>query len=293
MDDTSGSVVIFGSTGFLGKSLARNLAKRGVSVNGFGSANLDLLRPEAFAALNSIDVERAGLVYASALTPDKGVTLETMFANMVMAANVAAYLKRHTFARCLFISTDAVYGSFGLNGRSTAETTPIELPTLYTVGKYACERILQNVAEGMQTPLLIVRPCAMFGPGDPHGSYGPNNFVHAIVAGQPIQLFGDGEERRDHLYVEDAAQIVVDLVLSNETGILNVATGDSRSFSEVADTLRRLAPQEVNINHLPRRGAITHQRFDIRRLKRAVPGVRFTPFADALRKTLQSALSAG
>jgi hypothetical protein len=52
--------------------------------------------------------------------------------------------------------------------------------------------------------------------------------------------------------------------------------------------LRDLVPYEVAVTSLPRKSAITHRRFDIARLTRAVPDFRFTPLPDGLRATLRA-----
>ena len=52
----------------------------------------------------------------------------------------------------------------------------------------------------------------MYGPGDPHGAYGPNAFARSLARERGLRLFGSGEEERDHIYVDDAAQIIGSLV---------------------------------------------------------------------------------
>jgi hypothetical protein len=52
--------------------------------------------------------------------------------------------------------------------------------------------------------------------------------------------------------------------------------------------MRDLVPYDVEVTSLPRKSAITHRRFDIARLTRAVPGFRFTPLPDGLGATLRA-----
>ena len=47
--------------------------------------------------------------------------------------------------------------------------------------------------------LAILRPTLIYGAGDPHNGYGPNRFRRLAATGKPIILFGEGEERRDHV----------------------------------------------------------------------------------------------
>ncbi len=52
------------------------------------------------------------------------------------------------------------------------------------------------------------RPCLYYGAGDPHNGYGPNRFRRLANRGETIVLFGEGEVRRDHVAVDDIAEIV-------------------------------------------------------------------------------------
>src|SRR5581483_10201767 len=128
---------------------------------------------------------------------------------------------------------------------------------------------------------------AVFGPGDTHNSYGPNRFVRSAVTDHTVRLFGQGEETRDHLFVDDLVRILVTLGSSNVTGVLNIATGTSRSFGSIVEALRSMVAFEV-VN-APRSGPITHRSFDISRLRKTVPDLQFTPFEQALRTTVAAA----
>jgi len=70
--------------------------------------------------------------------------------------------------------------------------------------------------------------------------------------------------------------------------VFNVATGQSRSFADVVKAIRDLVPYDVEVTSLPRKSAITHRRFDIARLSRALPGFQFTAPREGLRATLRA-----
>ena len=163
-----------------------------------------------------------GLV--SGITPDKGVNVRTMAANIAMASNVAEYVEQHPVGQFVFLSSDAVY-DFG--DKPVSEDTQADLPNLYAVAKYAGERALQSVADSKGFPLLIVRPTGIYGPGDTHGSYGPNRFVRTIVQAGKVSIFGEGEELRDDVYLDDVVGLIVGLAAGGHTGVFNIVTGTS------------------------------------------------------------------
>ena len=281
----SAQVVILGASGFIGKALSRALAgDAATKVIEHSSKTLDLTRPEALSALDAVAGPEATLVLASALTPDRGQNLDTLGANLAMATNVARALDRQRFGHVIYIGSDAVYG-FDVN--PVTETTPVAPAGAYGFGKYAGEKILEIVTSPRSIPLLILRVAGVYGPGDPHGSYGPNSFARSMAKDRTLRMFGDGEEERDHIFVDDVGRLAAALLRARATGVLNVATGEARSFAEVAKAVRDLVPYDVTINNAPRKGPVTHRRYDTSRLRQAVPGFRFTPFSEGLRATLQ------
>jgi UDP-glucose 4-epimerase len=277
-------VVILGASGFLGRALHARLSGDGVEVVAHSSRTLDLTRPAAFGVLDGLGPETA-LVFASALTPDRGQTPATLLTNTMMATNLAAYLDGRRLCGLVYIGSDAVYG---FDNEAVTEDTPVAPAGYYALGKYAGERIMETAARAAAIPLLALRVTGVYGPGDSHASYGPNAFARSLARDRSVRIFGAGEEERDHVYVDDVAGIAACLLRSGTAGVFNVATGQSRSFADVVKTLRDLVPYDVAVTSLPRKSAITHRRFDIARLTRAVPDFRFTPLPDGLRATLRA-----
>jgi dTDP-glucose 4,6-dehydratase len=222
-------------------------------------------------------------VFASALTPDRGQTPATLLANTAMAANLAAYLEGRRLGWLVYVGSDAAYG-FG--EPPVTEETPVAPAGYYAVGKYVGERVMEGAARAGGTPLLTLRVTGVYGPGDPHASYGPNAFARSLARDRSVRIFGAGEEERDHLYVEDAARAIAGLLRCGADGVYNLATGQSQAFAEVVKTIRDLVPYEVTVTSAARKGPITHRRFDTRRLTRALPDLQFTPIREGLRATL-------
>ena len=278
-------VVILGASGFLGRALHARLSGDGVEVVAHSSRTLDLTRPAAFGVLDGVLGPETVLVFASALTPDRGQTPATLLTNTMMATNLAAYLDGRRLCGLVYIGSDAVYG---FDNEAVTEDTPVAPAGYYALGKHAGERVMETAARAAAIPLLALRVTGVYGPGDSHASYGPNAFARSLARDRSVRIFGAGEEERDHLYVDDVAGIAACLLRSGTAGVFNVATGQSRSFADVVKTLRDLVPYEVAVTSLPRKSAITHRRFDIARLTRAVPDFRFTPLPDGLRATLRA-----
>jgi nucleoside-diphosphate-sugar epimerase len=131
-----------------------------------------------------------------------------------------------------------------------------------------------------------VRPCAIYGPGDTHNSYGPNRFARAAAKAGKITLFGGGEEKRHHIYVADAARLIELCILHRSSGTINAATGEAISFGELAEKIAAAVSGAVAIEKLPRTSAITHRHFDTSALARAFPSFQATPLDAGIAQTL-------
>jgi UDP-glucose 4-epimerase len=253
-------------------------------VVGFSSRSADLRNAEGIRNLEGAIDAKTVLICASAITRDRGDTLQTCLDNIAMAGHLGAFLEEHRPARCVYFSSDAVYPMVDV---PLTEATPVSPGgTFYAVAKFAAEGVLRRSMERGGIPLLILRPTGIYGAGDTHNSYGPNAFARSAVLRRAVRLFGEGEERRDHLYVDDCVRLVARLIDSEAVGVVNLASGVSHSFAAVLDALRRVAPFDVEVSRLPRTGPVRHREFDITHLRRLAGKFRFTSLEDGLRATL-------
>lgn len=283
-------VVVLGSTGFLGARISDLLRSTQATIVGIGSKDLDLRKETCVAGLQELAGEETAFVFSSALTPDRGQSLGTLADNLAMAMNVGKVLESSKLGLCVNISSDAVYP---LTANPITEESPIDPAGYYGLAKYAAEKLLERAAAAAKTRFLNLRVTALYGPGDTHGSYGPNSFMKSLVKDKTICLFGEGEEKRDHLHVDDAAHLTCELMAACVIGTFNLATGRSVTFREVADLLRNMASGPVEVMAQPRKAAITHRHFDVSRLIRAVPNFRCRPLEDGLKAYYRAAATGG
>ena len=116
-------VVILGGRGFLGSALA-HLLKDTVPL---GSADVNLLELTSVEKLRGIVREGDALVFASALTPDKGKDAHTQMKNLAMGEHVAAVVESMKFSHVVYISSDAVYADDVNPVRETSCASPTTL----------------------------------------------------------------------------------------------------------------------------------------------------------------------
>ena len=139
----------------------------------------------------------------------------------------------------------------------------------------------------VKVPLAMLRPTLIYGAEDPHNGYGPNRFRRLAAEGKDIPLFGNGEEQRDHVLIDDVAAVVGLCVMHRSKGVLNVATGRSVSFRAAAEMVVSAQRSSSKIVPSERRNPILHRHFDIVDRVKAFPRFQFTPLGEGLARVLK------
>jgi nucleoside-diphosphate-sugar epimerase len=282
-DEAPARVVVVGSAGFVGNAVAARLEQAGTSVLRVTRRSIDLLGADAADRLQGLLKPQDVLVAAAAMAPCKNSAM--LRDNMILAAALVKAASATSLAHVINVSSDAVYAD---EPTPLSENSPKAPDSLH--GAMHLAREIMFKAE-VKAPLAIVRPSLVYGPGDPHNGYGPNRFLRLNARGETITLFGDGEERRDHVYIADVAELIVRIVLRRSVGALNIATGTVESFRAVAETVNSIAGRPVPITSSPRTGPMPHngyRPFDPAATHTAFPDFSYTPLAAGLAQTLSA-----
>jgi nucleoside-diphosphate-sugar epimerase len=277
-------VVVLGATGFVGQDLVRHLNESQIETVPLSSADLDLTKPEASEELRRAVRETDTLVIVSAITPDKGKDAGTLMRNLTMIQHASVFLEETRCAHVAYISSDAVYAD---DANPVREDSCCDPSSFHGLMHLVRERMLSAAVEKTGVPYVILRPCAIYGASDTHNSYGPNRFLRGGLKEHKIKLFGQGEEKRDHIYIKDLSRLAGLCLLHRSQGVLNVATGHSVSFFELAETIARLCGDQVEIEGSPRANPVTHRHFDINAIHKAFPQFGFTSLDKGLAEMLE------
>jgi UDP-glucose 4-epimerase len=273
-------VVVMGAGGFVGSAIARRLESDGVLVLRLGRHDVDLLATAAAERLRGLLRPGDVLVAAAALAPCR--TADMLSQNMTMAAALVAACAA-PLAHVVNISSDSVYAD---STQPLTEESPKAPDSLHGVMHLAREIMFKNA---VTAPLAMLRPTLIYGAADPHNGYGPNRFLRLSEKGEPIVLFGEGEERRDHVLIDDVAELAAQVIYRRSTGALNVATGKVTSFRDIAEIVVGFGPRTVPIVATPRTQPMPHngyRAFDTACCRAAFPDFAFTPLPEGLRRTV-------
>lgn len=267
-------VVVVGATGFVGSAVARTASDAGIAVEAVGSAEVDLLAADAAATLAARLRPGDALVLVSAIAPARSAA--DVAANLHMAQAVLDALVSSPVDHVVYISSDAVYAEAEA---LVSEATPPSPTSLHGVMHLARELALR---QAVGDRLAVLRPTLLYGVDDPHNGYGPNRFLRQAAAGEEITLFGEGEETRDHVHVDDLAAVVLGVLRRRSTGTLDVATGESHAFGDVARLAVALTGSTSSVTGTPRKNPVTHRHFDVAARLAAFPTLALRSLGDGL-----------
>ena len=267
-------MLVTGGGGFIGSNLARRLLEQGDEVrilDNFATGN----RRNLSGIADEIEIVEGELrSYERVHNATRGVEivfhqgalpsvprsvqdpLTTGAVNVEGTLNVLLAARDENVRRVVFASSSSVYGNTGSLPRvETAFPDPI---SPYAVSKLAAERYCVSFARVYGLETVTLRYFNVFGPRqDPTSQYAAvvPRFIAAIEAGEPVPIYGDGEQSRDFTYVENVVDANVRAADASEASghVINVATGQPRSVNALADTIGDVLGKPVEKEYLPPR----------------------------------------
>jgi len=206
--------------------------------------------------------------------------------NLLEAARAAGTIKRFVFA-----SSCAVYGD--TPGAAKHEASPADPLSPYASSKLAGEYFCRNFfrLHGLQT--VSLRYFNVYGPGqDPAGDYASviPKFLTAIARGEAPILYGDGDQSRDFIFVDDIVEANLRAVgATRGVGgrVVNIGSGQSASLKTVLQKLGEIGGRKVEAERRPPRpGDLKHSRADIAAAAGLLQFTPSVPLSDGLARTL-------
>ena len=294
----SSPVIVTGAAGFIGRATAERLLDRGETVigvdnfnayyepalktdraatlegrEGFSMLRMDVADKDAFAAL----VRNSGARRLVHLAAQAGVrySIEQPFA--YEHANLLGHLSvleacRHAegFEHLVYASSSSVYGERPLAG-AFKETEAAETPSsLYAATKRANELMSASYSHLYRIPQSGLRFFTVYGPwGRPDMAY--FSFTQKILAGQPIEVFGEGRMARDFTYIDDIVTGVVAALDHPPTNggheVFNIGAGRPVGLMDMIGMLEQaLGVEAVKLMRPMQPGDVTATHADISKL---------------------------
>lgn len=146
---------------------------------------------------------------------------------------------REAKVKLIHISTSEVYGTSQNPGKPMTEEHPLLAQAgVYAVSKAAADLLCRMAYMTEGQDVVVVRPFNMFGPHQSMEKLIPR-FISLAKFGEPLTVYGDGEQRRDYVWVQDVAAALWEARKLPAGTIINVGTETSFSVNEIAETIIR------------------------------------------------------
>jgi UDP-glucose 4-epimerase len=282
-------ILVTGGAGFIGSHLVDALLASGRSVRvlddfstgkranlPLGHGRLELLEGDvADADRVQAAVEGCAAVAHLAAVASVQASVDdpvaTHRSNFIGTLNVCEAMRAKGVRRVLFASSAAVYGQNG-EGAAITEDTPKAPLTPYASDKLASEYYLDFYRRQHGLEPAIFRFFNIYGlRQDPSSPYSGviSIFAERAAKGLPITVFGDGQQTRDFVYIDDLVRVLVQALDASSiaAGAVNVGLNQATTLLQLLGTLGAVLGRLPAITHLPARsGDIRHSRADNTRL---------------------------
>ncbi len=288
------NICVTGGAGFIGSHLVERLAiekpARLVVVDNFFlgvDSNLDdtrkiypnlvVYRVDAsdMAAMQNItQKEKIDVVFNLAVVP-LPTSLEfpswTIETNLKITTTCCELARRGMIQTLVHCSSSEAYGSALYS--SMDENHPLVPKTPYAASKAACDLLVFSYYQTFGIDMVIIRPFNNFGPRQNQGSYAGiiPIVINRVLEGKTIEIFGDGLQTRDYIFVRHTAEAMIKIYKTESTRgkVINIATGYEITINELVKRLITVmgAPNHPIIHTSPRPGDVRRHRGEVRLLR--------------------------
>jgi UDP-glucuronate 4-epimerase len=272
--------LVTGAAGFIGARVAELLLDEGHAVTGVDDLNgaydvrLKTWRLERLVARDGFTFARAdirdlpalraafagapiaGAVHLAAragVRPSVADPWTYFETNVTGTLNLLEICRTLEVPRLVFASTSSLYA--GLHEMPFREDQPTDTPqSPYAASKKAAEALCATYRVLHGLDICVLRYFTVYGPaGRPDMSL--FRFVQRISEGEPITVYGDGLQRRDFTYVDDAARATLRALSATGAGPINVGSDRPVTVAHTVALVESLTGRTAIVNHEPRHAA--------------------------------------
>jgi UDP-glucose 4-epimerase len=287
------NILVTGGAGFIGSNIVLGLVAAGHrsivvldDLTTGSEANLAACREEV--VLRRGDVRDAGLVHDLVMQADAVFHLaarvgnvrsleapvEDAEVNVIGTRNVLHAARKRPNLRIVFSSSAAIFGESRYV--PVDENHPTSPDSPYGVSKLAGELDVLCYAKAFGLRAVCLRYFNVYGRHQIFDAYGNviPIFVERLLRGEELVIYGDGEQTRDFVDVQDVVAANIAALAAEQTGAFNIGTGKPTTVNELARTLEVCLGRKLDVRREPpRSGEVRHSHASIDRA-RAVLGYR-------------------
>lgn len=305
-------VLVTGGAGFMGSHVVDELLQRGAAVvvlDDLSGGFVENVNPKAVFVKGSVTDEDlvSGLfaqhkfehVFHLAAYAAEGLShfirRFNYTNNLLGSINLINASIRNNVKCLVFTSSIAVYGKNQLPMTEDVQPRP-EDP--YGVAKYAVELDLCAAHEMFGLNHVIFRPHNVYGERQNIGDKYRNVlgiFMNSIMHGEPMPVFGDGNQSRAFSYIGDIAPVIAESAFRSDcyNDVFNVGSDTPASVNQLVQLVAKAFGVEAKVNHLPARLEVQHAYSSHEKIRQRLGYKGDTPLAEGVRRMTEWARKQG
>ena len=299
------NILITGGLGFIGSHIANELLNdnKVIILDNLSTGNINNLNDAQHENLKiikedirntNLDELTSGIDYIFHLAAMASVPLsidKPVECNDINLNGTIKLLKSavdNNVKKIVFSSSSAVYGQN--KNMPLKESEPFMPMSPYASSKASCELYLQTFYESYGLNYAALRYFNVFGPNqDKNSQYAAviPNFISAILEGNQVEIYGDGEQTRDFVFVKDVVKANICAANSDYNGVINIASGEKLSINQLFEIVKKTLNSDIEPKYLPeRKGDIKHSLADTTKMSEINFKVDSSDFEKQLEETI-------
>jgi len=293
-------ILVTGATGFLGQALSAELEHQGHAVTRLSSRNCDLTHADALATYSNCHYDQ--IFHLAAWTQAGDWCLyhsgEQWLINQQINTHVLAWWRdRQPQAKLICMGTSCAYDpALELVEEQYLNGTPIESLFAYGMTKRMLYVGLRALQQQFGLRYLYVIPSTLYG-ANYHTDGRQMHFIFDLIRkiirgklyGEPVILWGDGYQRRELVFLDDAVKIIAELSRTCHNDIVNLGAGEEFSIRYFAGLICKHVGYDLAAIQFDQSRYVgaTSKCLVERKLRRLLPALTLTPLEVGLPKTIQ------
>lgn len=299
------NILITGGLGFIGSHIADELLddNQVIIIDNLSTGNLNNLNDPEHDNLKivkedicdaNLDDLTKGIDYIFHLAAMASVPLSVDKPVECNEINLNATVKllnsavKNDVKKIVFSSSSAVYGQ---NRNMPLKESEPPMPTSpYAASKAGCELYLRSFYDSYGLNYTALRYFNVFGPKqDKNSQYATviPNFISALLEGEQPEIYGDGEQTRDFVFVKDIVKANISACESDYNGVVNVASGEKITINRLYEVVKKTLDSDIEPLYLPERpGDIKHSLANVDNLEKINCKIDSKDFEKQLEETI-------
>jgi len=301
------NILVTGGAGFIGRWVVKHLLEQGENVhvlddmsNGMPD-NLHEFKNTPDIELTIGDIKNVDVLSqlfenidvcihlaASIIVQDSIDNPRKTFENDVIGTFNVLEEARKNNTKLVFMSTCMVYDTASAKG-AISENHPTKAASPYAGAKLSGENMVQSYYHAYGLPVVILRPFNTYGPYQKSTGEGGvvSIFIQKELHGDVLNIYGNGTQTRDLMYVQDCAEFVVKAAFSDKVNgeILNAGFGRDITINELAAMICKDQKRIKHVRHIHPQSEIPRLLCDNQKVKKLLGWEPSTSLKEGIIKT--------